>query len=161
MVNRYIYKIKDKYFKDFPDDYLKQNKDENRPCYFCFYIAETGISWMIPMSKKIEKYRGIIEKKKSANKPYDILHIARLDNGEESAFLIQDMFPVTEEYIMGEYTIGGNALRITSDTLAAAIEQKARRIYNLIHKGIRIQPLQPDVLKIEQLLLGGATQTIR
>ncbi len=153
MDNRCIYKIKDAYFNEFPDNYLKQNKDENRPCYYCFQIASTGLSWMIPMSKKVKKYQSIIEKKISENKPHDILHIARLDNGEESAFLIQDMFPVTDDYIMGEYMVGGNGLRVTSDALAMVIEQKARRIYNLIHRGVKIQPLQPDVLKIEQLLL--------
>ena len=41
-------------------------------------------------------------------KPCDILHIVKLDDSRESVFLIQDMFPITEEYIEREYTIAGN-----------------------------------------------------
>ncbi len=40
-----------------------------------------------------------MEKKEKAGKPCDILHIVKLDDSRESAFLIQDMFPITEEYI--------------------------------------------------------------
>ena len=49
-----------------------------------------------------------MEKKEKAGKSCDILHIVKLDDSRESAFLIQDMFPITEEYIEREYTIAGN-----------------------------------------------------
>ena len=51
---------------------------------------------MIPLSSRIDKYKRLIEKRKKAGKPCDILHVVKLDNGRESAFLIQDMFPITE-----------------------------------------------------------------
>ena len=47
-------------------------------------------------------------------KPCDILHIVKLDDSRESAFLIQDMFPIMEEYIEREYTIAGNHLMLIS-----------------------------------------------
>ena len=56
MIIRGIYKIKDQFFDDFPDPYLKTNKEENRPCYFCFVEESTGLFWMIPMYKREQHY---------------------------------------------------------------------------------------------------------
>ena len=83
---------------------------------------------MIPLSSRIDKFRKIIEKKEQAGKPCDILHIVKLDDSRESVFLIQDMFPITEEYIEREYTIAGNHLMLTSEHTAKVIEQKARKV---------------------------------
>ena len=66
---------------------------------------------MIPLSSRIDKYRWIMEKKEKAGKPCDILHIIKRDDSRESAFLIQDMFPITEEYIEREYTIVGKSIK--------------------------------------------------
>ena len=89
-----------------PDPYLKGNKAGNRPHYYCFEDTATGIYWMIPLSSRIDKFRKIIEKKEQSGKPCDILHIVKLDDSRESVFLIQDMFPITEEYIVYAYTTG-------------------------------------------------------
>ena len=77
---------------------------------------------MIPLSSRIDKHKGIVEKKAKAGKPCDIIHIVKLDDSRESAFLIQDMFPITEEYIEREYTIGGNHLMLTSEHTANEFE---------------------------------------
>ena len=58
-----FYIIKDKFFEDMPDPYLKGNKAGNRPHYYCFEDTSTGIYWMIPLSSRIDKYRRIMEKK--------------------------------------------------------------------------------------------------
>jgi hypothetical protein len=121
--NRVLY-IKDRFFEDMPDPYLKGNKVGNRPHYYCFEDNVTGIYWMIPLSSRIDKFRKIIEKKEQAGKPCDILHIVKLDDNRESVFLIQDMFPITEEYLEREYTIAGNHLMLTSEHTAKVIEQK-------------------------------------
>lgn len=73
-----FYIIKDKFFEDMPDPYLKGNKAGTRPHYYCFEDADAGIYWMIPLSSRIEKYRRIIEKKEKAGRPCDILHIVKL-----------------------------------------------------------------------------------
>lgn len=85
-----------------------------------------------PISSRIDKYKGIVEKKAKAGKPCDIIHIVKLDDSRESAFLIQDMFPITEEYIEREYTIGGNHLMLTSEHTANEIEQKARKVIGML-----------------------------
>ena len=123
-----FYIIKDKFFEDMPDPYLKGNKAVNRPHYYCFEDTHTGIYWMIPLSSRIDKYKGIVEKKAKAGKPCDIIHIVKLDDSRESVFLIQDMFSITEEYIEREYTISGNHLMLTSEHTANEIEQKARKV---------------------------------
>ena len=117
-----------------------------------FYIIKDkffeGIYWMIPLSSRIDRYKQIMEKKEKARKHCDILHIVKLDNSRESAFLIQDMFPITEEYIEREYTIAGNHLMLTSEHTAKEIEQKARKVMGMLKRGIKFTPTQPDVMAI-------------
>lgn len=148
-----FYIIKDKYFEDVNEPYLKGNKEGNRPHYYCFEDSKTGIYWLIPMSSKLEKYKRIIENKESKGKPCDILHIAKLDNGKESVFLIQDMFPVTYKYIERKYTIAGNHLKVTSEHVSREIERKAKKVLSLLKKGIKFMPTQPDVMKIYNNLI--------
>ena len=124
------------------DPYLKGNKAGNRPHYYCFEDTSTGIYWMIPLSSRIEKYRRLIDKKEKEGKPCDILHIVKLDDSRESAFLIQDMFPITEKYIEREYTIAGNHLMLTSEHTAEEIERKARKVMGMLKRGIKFTPTQ-------------------
>ena len=41
-----FYIIKDKFFEDMSDPYLKGNKAGNRPHYYCFEDTGRGIYWM-------------------------------------------------------------------------------------------------------------------
>lgn len=72
----------------------------------------------------------------------------KLDDDRESAFLIQDMFPITEEYIEREYTIAGNHLMLTSEHSVKAIEQKARKVMGMLKRGVKFTPTQPNIMKI-------------
>lgn len=144
--------MKDKFFEDMSDPYLKGNKGGNRPHYYCFEDFSTGIYWMIPLSSRVEKYRKIVAKRKATGKPCDIIHIVQLDNNRESVFLIQDMFPITEEYIEREYTITGNHLMLTSEHVARKIEQKARKVIGMLKRGVKFTPTQPDAMAILEKL---------
>lgn len=93
-----LYVLKEQFFIEMADPYLKRNKDENRPHYYCFKDKE--MYWMIPLSSRTKKYQHIMTKQREKQKPCDILHIAKLDNDRDSVFLIQDMFPVTEQYVL-------------------------------------------------------------
>ncbi len=95
---------------------------------------------------------GLWRKKKKAGKPCDILHIVKLDDSRESAFLIQDIFPITEEYIEREYTFAGNHLMLTSENTAREIEKKARKVIGMLKRGIKFTPTQPDVMAILERL---------
>lgn len=153
MIERGFYIVKDEFFKDMNDPYLKGNKEANRPHYYCFKDEGTGLYWMIPLSSKIEKYKKIMRKKIASGKPCDILHIIKLDNDKESVFLIQDMFPITEEYIERTYTIGNNHLTVTSEHSALEIEKKAKKVMNLLKKGVKFTPTQPDINAIINKLI--------
>ncbi len=65
-----FYIIKDEFFEDMSDPYLKGNKDGNRPHYYCLEDRNAGIYWMIPLSSRIDKYTRIIDKKEKAGKPF-------------------------------------------------------------------------------------------
>ena len=147
-----FYIIKDKFFEDMAEPYLKGNKAGNRPHYYCFEDANTGIYWMIPLSSQINKYQRIVEKKEKTGKPCDIIHIVKLDDSRQSAFLIQDMFPITDEYIEREYTIAGNHLMLTSEHTAKEIEQKAKKVMGMLKRGVKFTPTQPNVLAILESL---------
>jgi len=107
-----FYILKDEFFEEMSDPYLKNNKDGNRPFYYCVKenVGVKTIFWMIPLSSRVEKYKGIIASKIENKKPCDGLYVCKLPSGVESAFLIQDIFPITEEYIEREFTLGANHL---------------------------------------------------
>lgn len=153
MIERGFYIIKDKFFEDMNDPYLKGNKESSRPHYYCFKEEDTGLFWMIPLSSRIGKYQKIINNKSKNGRPCDILHIAKLDNGRKSAFLIQDMFPITEKYIERKYTIANNHLIVTSEHLAKELNKKAKKVRNLLEKGVKFTPTQPDINAIINKLI--------
>jgi len=147
-----FYIIKEKFFEDMDDPYLKGNKAGNRPHYYCFEDTRTGIYWMIPLSSRIDKYERIVETKEKAGKPCDIVHIVKLDDSRRSAFLIQDMFPITDEYIEREYTIAGNHLMLTSEHMVKEIEQKAKKVMGMLKRGVKFTPTQPNAIAILEKL---------
>lgn len=153
MIKSGFYLIKDKFFEDMNEPYLKGNKKENRPHYYCFEDAK-GIFWMIPLSSKVDKYKKIMLKKETAKKRCDILHIMKLVDSRESAFLIQDIFPITEEYIEREYTIAGIPFVLQSEYNKKIIERKAKNVIKLLMQGIKFTPTQPNVLAILEKLKG-------
>lgn len=92
------------------------NKDNDeagvhgRPCFYCFEMD--GYFWMVPISSKTEKYR---------------------------AFLIQNVCPVSEEYIDCQYMIENNTVPVTiNDKLAAEINGIVRKVIRLNKRGVRI-----------------------
>lgn len=148
-----FYIIDDSFFLKIDDPYLKGNKSENRPHYYCFKDEHDGIYWVIPLSSRVKKFRAIMESKQSQHKPCDIIHICKLGTDKESVFLIQDMFPITKKYIKRPYTINNKPLVLMSNLDRKIINQKALRILNLINRGVKFTPLQVDALKIKSVLL--------
>ena len=63
------------------------------------------------------------------------------------------MFPVVAGYIDGQYIKGGQPVRIADPKLIQELEKNARKIITLLHRGVRFTPTQPDVIKIEKLML--------
>ncbi|WP_203527934.1 type III toxin-antitoxin system CptIN family toxin [Clostridium thermarum] len=151
-----FYTIKDEFFTEFNDPYLKGNKDENRPHYYCY--KKDNLLWVIPLTSKVEKYRNLYNKDLEKYGRCDKFVFFRMKGDKESVLLIQDIFPITEDYIGKKYCINGIPYVLMSETLKAEIKTKANKILALIKKGIKFNPKQPDILKIYSKLLENMTE---
>lgn len=63
--------------------------------------------------------------------------------------LIQDMFPITADYIERPYTINNIHLVIKSKKYVEILNKKSANIYRLIHRKVKFNPTQPDALSIK------------
>lgn len=155
-----FYFLKEKYFLDFPNQKLEQNKEtidgqpRLRPCFYSLFDENTGLYWMIPISSKLVKYHGEYEK---AVLKYGVCHTIVFGTvmNKEKAFLIQNFFPTTPKYILNEYfdSSSGMAVRISRED-EEKILKKTRIVLKMIRRGIKI--VFPDVLAIEKKLLNRA-----
>lgn len=148
-----LYFVSDDFFTKIQDPYLKINyKDTKRPHYFAFRDSKTGLYWLVPCSSKIEKFERLIQKKQEQHKPTDTIKIVKIFD-QKTVLLFQDMFPVIAAYIDGPYIKGGQPVRIADPKIIQEMEKNARKIINLLHRGVRFTPTQPDVIRIEKLML--------
>ena len=146
MVNGF-YLIKDALFEKMSDSNLKDNKSENRPFFYCIKDTDDYI-WMIPLSSRVEKYSAIIKRRAEQNKPTDGIYIAKLPNDRYSAFLIQDIFPILEEYIERSYTFANSPMFLFNEKDITAINTRAKKIISIVkHKG-QLYPSSPNVQEI-------------
>lgn len=157
MTTGHFYYISDKYFIDFPDPYLMQNKEtingqvHDRPCFYAFQDTSTGLYWMIPFSSQTNKFRQIYNKKIQKYHRCDTIVFGKV-LGHEKAFLIQNMCPITDEYVNNEY-IDSNAnipVRING-ALEQSLISKAKKVLALQRKGSKL--IFPDIFAIEQKLI--------
>lgn len=149
-----LYFISDDFFAKIQDPYLKVNyENTKRPHYFAFRDSKTGLYWLVPCSSKIEKFERLILKKQEQHKPTDTIKIVKVFD-RKTALLFQDMFPVTARYIDGQYIKGGQPVRIADPKMIKELEKNAKKIINLLHRGVRFTPTQPDIIRIEKIMLG-------
>lgn len=144
-----FYFLNSTYFTDFPDPYLMQ--DLRRPCFYAFKDDKTGIYWMIPFSSRVTKFRGIYQNKVNRYGACDTIDFGKV-LGYEKAFLIQNMCPVTDEYVLNEYM---DCVANVPVRLDGAFEQrlikKASKVLALQRKGHNL--IFPAVLEIEKKLI--------
>lgn len=152
-----FYFIKDEFFEDFPDKGLMINREKidnavhNRPCFYAYKDIKNGIYWMIPVTSQVEKYRKIYTQKIKKFKRCDNLVFAKFLN-KEAVFLIQNIFPITDKYILNQYVDkNGNAVEI-SYKLSFEIRKKAKHIVRGVRLGIKGLVFS-DILKIEEMLI--------
>ena len=146
-----LYIIRDQFFADFPNDRYMDNKSESRPHYYAIQDGD-GVFWMIPLSSRVEKYREKIaqtEEKHGSGSCF--LYMIAQIHGNDRALLICDMFPVTENYILRPYTIGGEAYIIRNEAIRKAINTKAKRYLSMVKRGKLKSPL--NILETKDKLL--------
>lgn len=148
-----FYFIQEQYFIDFPDSYLMQNKGpaHDRPCFFAFADAKTGLYWLIPFSSQVEKFQKIYQNKVKRYGACDTIIFGEV-LGWPKAFLIQNMCPISSEYIKQKYLDKHTNLPVRiNGVLAAKLVKKARKVLALQRRGYKL--IYPDVLTIEAILL--------
>lgn len=153
----HFYYITDQYFIDFPDSYLMKNKEiiandlHDRPCFYAFKDTNTGLFWLIPFSSQVDKYRKYYHAKMSRYKRCDTITFGKV-LGHEKAFLIQNMCPITHQYMKNEYIdIVTNVPVRIDGKFEKELVDKAKRVLALQRKGIKL--IFPDVLAIERELI--------
>ena len=145
-----FYFIKDTYYEKFNDCNLCGNKGDakKRPCYYCY--KDNDLYWMIPVSSRIEKYKEIYKQKikKYGNKYYGIRF--GFINGQERAFLLQNICPVTEKYIDNIYRIYNNSIDVViNNDLSTELNTIAKKIIKMYYNGKNIPFTKLDKILAE------------
>lgn len=149
-----FYFIKDEFFNIFKEYNLMINKENGnkRPCYFCFRDRKyEKIVWFVPISTKYDKYKKIYENKKikSGNKAvYNFVFGNVL--GKKAVFLIQNIFPTTENYVEEKYITANKDVEIPTIVRDEVI-RISLRVVKLAESGTSIPFM--DIIKMRDLLL--------
>ena len=163
MKQGHFYFISDEFFTRFdPNGLLMRNKEGNRsrPCYFVFPDkTEPEIFWCVPISSKVEKYEGIVQKKLEKQERNGNDHPScdtiRFGNvlGQKRAFLIQNIFPISAQYIDATYIDRNTQKPVTiSRKTERDIYLKAKKILRLVWRGYE-NLVFSDVLSIRAALI--------
>lgn len=148
----YVYHIRDEYFSKAQDDKLMQNKENGtyRPTFLCLRdTGNEGLLWMVPMSTRVEKFQAICDKQRAKYGKCLTIVIGEFD-GRNAAFLLQNMFPVTEKYLDHIHTRNGNPVPVKY-TIAQEVRSNMQRLRQLINRGQKV--VFPDVKRLEKLML--------
>ena len=143
-----LYSVHDKYFEDFKSKWFCDNKSENRP-YYVSFIDNDNITWLIPLSSQVDNYKKKISEYEKNNKTCILYHIGKI-MGKEKAFLIGNMFPVSEEYIKKPYTFSGIHYVIKDTKLIKELNKKAKRYILLVEQN-KLHP-KVDIMSIHNKL---------
>ncbi len=153
IINGSFYFVSDEFFRKVNDSYLKVNyKHTQRPHYLAMKDTKTDLLWLIPCSSKLQKYEKIIAERKARNKPNDTIKVVKVQNNKV-VLLLQDMFPIRDTYILNRYIKGGQPVKIANPKVISDIERSAKKVEILLRKGVQFTPTQPDILKIEKIML--------
>lgn len=150
----FFYFVKDCFFSFVKDEELMKNKENGnkRPCYYCFESkCNAEIMWFIPVSTRIDKYIKVYKNKmmkqiKMKRKiSVDTIVFGYVAN-TYNAFLIQNMFPVTKEFIEKQYVKNHVKIRISYE-LQIEIREKVVKVLKLYKHGMR-NIVFPDINSI-------------
>jgi len=147
----YVYHVKDEYFTKAQDDMLMQNKEGGnyRPTYYALRDDITSLLWMIPMSARYEKYKVIHDKQ--VQKYGRCLTIVLGEYSDKPvAFLLQNMFPLTQNYLDHIHTKNGNPLPV-KHSIQQAIQTKLKQVLQIHKRGRKI--VFTDISRLQKLLL--------
>lgn len=150
----HFYFLKPSYFNNFPNSLFMDNHNtiefqpHNRPC-FCAFTEDSIIYWLIPITSKLTKFEKIYNEKMERYGKCDTIDFCNI-LGHKKAVLIQNMCPVTKEFILNEYCDSyENPIRI-NDKSRKRIIHKAKKILALQRSGYNL--IFGDVLAVNDKL---------
>lgn len=144
-----LYKVKDEYFEHFKSNYFTDNKSENRPYYLSFKDKD-NIIWLIPLSSQTVNYQLKISQD-IENRGECLFYYIDKIYGTDRVFLIGNMFPVTKEYILGEYTYSKIHYVVQDKKTIKEVSKRAKKFLTLVTYG-KLKPYV-DILSIKKELL--------
>ena len=144
------------------ENQLMKNREagHNRPCFFAFPDKqEPDIHWCVPISSKIQKYESIVAGKidrqiqRGIKKPKCNTILFGDVLGCKRAFLIQNMFPVIDEYIVSTYIDKATNKPVTISTQTEKeIMRNANDILKLVQRGNTHLVFSPILATRENLI---------
>lgn len=139
-----------RYADFFPDLDLK--KYDRRPFFFAFREPHPSkLLWMIPISSKHDKYQAVFDSKVARYGFCDTIRFGRVE-GLHTVFLIQNMFPVTREYIREVYLDRfSHFVRATPIVRNDVIRSAKSVLHKVQSSGLNLTFV--DVLKLRSQLL--------
>ena len=147
----YVYHIKDEYFEKVNDDMLMQNKENGtyRPTFYCLKDKKTSLLWMVPLSSRVGKFRAIHDKQAKKYGRCLTIVLGEFD-GKSAAFLLQNMFPVTERYLDHIHTRNNNPVPV-KHSVHSEISTNMKRLRQLHARGRKV--VFPDITRLEKIML--------
>ena len=154
----YVYHIKDSYFEKVQDDKLMKNKEKGnfRPTFYCLKDNKTSLLWVVPLSSQADKYQNLADKQSQKYGKSLGIYIDEFD-GRKAAFLLQNMFPITENYLHHIHTRNGNPVPVKIST-QKEINDRIIKIRKLAAHGRKV--VFPDIMRLEQLMLEELKQSV-
>ena len=149
MITGHFYFLKPEYTQQFANPKFMNNNEHNRP-YICAFTEDSRIFWLVPISSKVDKFERIYNNKVGRYGKCDTIDFCHI-LGRKKAVLIQNMCPVTQEFILNEYNDPHDKPVQLCEKVRKRITHKAKKVLVLHHKGIDL--LFGDVLKIKEELL--------
>lgn len=134
-----FYFIKNSFYDKFKKYNVSVNKENGnfRPCFFSFADEKNpNIFWCVPISSKTNKYQSVYDKNIQKYGRCDFIEMGEF-LGKKTAFLVQNMFPVTSKYISSEYYVNNIPVK-TSKNLEKSIIKKSKTVLTKSEKGISL-----------------------
>ena len=104
---------------------------------------------MVPISSRVDKYQVLYDKQvKKYGKCLTIV-LGEFD-GKKAAFLLQNMFPVTEYYLDHIHTRNNNPVPVRH-TIHKTINTNMKKIWRLHERGKKV--VFPDISRLQQIML--------
>lgn len=148
VIQGYSYHIKDEFFDMIQDKFLMSNKEGGnyRPHFLAIRDRKNKeLYWMIPISSQVEKYKTIIAKKINQYGKCNTIIVGTFA-GRDSAFLIQNAFPILSKYFDHVHTIEGEPIAIHNQ-LHRELVINLREVLAMYRRGIRL--IFPDIEYIQ------------